>query len=207
MPIPSFIETRFPTEISFGSSGGPGFNTDVFTAASGSEQRTLLWSESRAEYNITTGIRDKVDMDKVVAMFFAVRGRGVGFRFKDWADYQIALQNIGIGNGVLTQFQLVKSYTFGAETYTRTIRKPVAGTVTGVTVNGVPKTLGTDFTVDTTTGILTFTVAPANTHVVFVGAAEFDVPVRFDIDKLPVSHEAWQIESLSSIPLVEIRPR
>lgn len=207
MTLPTFIEDRFPTEISFGSSGGPGFLTDVFTASSGSEQRTLLWSESRAEYNITYGIRDKVDMDAVIAFFLNVRGRGIGFRFKDWADYQIATQTIGTGDGVKTAFQLIKTYTTGSNTYTRTIRKPVSGTLTGVTVNGVAKVSPTDYTVDYTTGVLTFVTPPANTHVVAVAACEFDVPVRFDIDKLPVVHDAWQIESLSSIPLVEIRPK
>lgn len=205
MPLPSFIEERFPTEISYGSAGGPAFLTNVFESSSGFEQRTLLWSEARAKYNVATGIKDKVDMDEVLKFFFNVRGKSIGFRFKDWADFQITAQNIGTGDGATTQFNLVKTYVTGAYTYTRRIYKPVSGTITGVTVGGVAKTLGTDFTVNFTTGVFTFTSPPPGAAAIVVGAAEFDVPVRFDTDELPITHEAWLAESLSNIPLVELK--
>lgn len=205
MPLPSFIEERFPTEISYGSAGGPAFLTNVFESSSGFEQRTLLWSEARAKYNVATGIKDKVDMDEVLKFFFNVRGKSIGFRFKDWADFQITAQNIGTGDGSTTQFNLVKTYVTGAYTYTRRIYKPVSGTITGVTVGGVAKTLGADFTVNFTTGVFTFTSPPAGAAAIVVGAAEFDVPVRFDTDELPITHEAWLAESLSNIPLVELK--
>lgn len=207
MTLPSFIEVQFPTEISYGSSGGPAFSTSVFESASGFEQRTLLWSEARAKYNVATGIKDKVDMDEVLAFFFNVRGRSIGFRFKDWADYQIADQVIGTGNGVQTVFNIVKTYEVagGLYTYDRRIYKPVSATVTGVKVNNVTQTITTDYTIDYTTGKITFVSAPASGHAVKITAAEFDVPVRFDTDELPIVHEAWLAESLSSVPLVELK--
>lgn len=205
MPTPAFIEERLPTHISYGSSGGPGFLTSVFTAASGDEQRNRNWSKARAKYDISYGITDKADMDAVIAFFMNVGGRVTGFRFKDWADYQIENQLIGVGDGSTTAFQLIKTYTVGSYSYERPIKKPVDGTMTGVTVNSVAVVEDTDFTVDYTTGILTFNSAPPSSHDIEVASCEFDVPVRFDVDELPVVHEAWLAESLSSIPLVELR--
>lgn len=205
MTLPTFVEERMPTDITYGSSGGPVFSTSVFASASGAEQRNSLWAESRNKYDIAYGIRDKTDMDVVLNFFYNVRGRAIGFRFKDWADYHVISQTIGTGNGTQSAFQIIKTYTSGSYTYTRNIYKPVSGTLSGVTVNAVAMTEGVDFTVDYTTGIITFTTPPGSTHAVVVGAVEFDVPVRFDTDELPIVHEAFIQESLSSIPLVELR--
>jgi uncharacterized protein (TIGR02217 family) len=72
----------------------------------------------------------------VVAFFEARNGRLHGFRFKDWADHKSCLpsaapsptdQTIGTGDDTTTAFQLVKRYSSGAQSWTRTITKPVAG--------------------------------------------------------------------------------
>ena len=202
--IPTFIEERLPTEITYGSGGGPTFATSVFASASGFEQRNTLWEEARNKYDISYGIRDKADMDIVLAFFFNVRGRAVGFRFKDWADYALDEEQIGLGDSSTTVFQLTKTYTTGTQTYIRNIYKPVPGSLVSLTVNGVAQTESTDFTIDYTTGLITFTSAPASGHAIVV-TIEFDVPVRFDTDELPIVHEAFLTESLSSIPVVELR--
>ena len=60
------------------------------------------------------------------------------------------------------------------------------------------------WTVDTTTGVVTFTIAPGNGVVVRAGF-EFDVPVRFDADVLDVTLDIERLGSITSIPLLEIR--
>ena len=202
----SFIEQRFSDDISYGSKGGPKFKTEVFMASSGAEQRNQSWELSRAEYDVSHGIRDKEDMDEVRKLFYAVRGRAIGFRFKDWSDFEMITETIATGDGTKTEFQIVKAYTMaGADDYVRMIKKIVASTVAAVTVGGSAVTEGTDFAVDYDTGIITFTTAPANGAAIIVGLCEFDVPVRFDIDYLPVNLEAWQLETASGIKLVELR--
>jgi uncharacterized protein (TIGR02217 family) len=203
--LPTFIEQRFPEDISYGSGGGPSFATSVFQASSGGEQRNVLWAEARAKYNIASGIRDKTDADKILAFFMNVRGRAIGFRFKDWADYEILNQNIGTGNGVTTTYQLIKDYVVGPQKYTRVIRKPVAGSLLTLTVAAVALSEGVGYTVNNTTGIITFVVPPPVGAAIVIPAAQFDVPVRFDVDELPLVHEAFLQESMSSIPLVELR--
>jgi len=205
MPVTAFLETpRFPVDISEGARGGPEFSTEVFTAVSGAEQRNMLWSEARARYDVGFGIREKGDMETVLDFFYACRGRATGFRFKDWTDYQIVNETAQQHNGSTTVYQITKNYTVGGQSYARAIRKPISGTLSGVTANAVAVTAGVDFTVDYTTGLMTFGSAPATP--VVVGYCEFDVPVRFDTDNLEITAEAAELESIQSIPLVEIRP-
>jgi len=71
-----------------------------------------------------------------------------------------------------------------------------------VAIDGVEATSG--WSVDTTTGIVTFTSAPAAGATITVGF-EFDVPVRFDTDTLDITLDIERLGSITSIPLLEIR--
>ena len=206
----AFHEVRFPDNISRGARGGPERRTQIVELASGDEERNASWANSRRRYDVAYGIRRADDLAAVVAFFEARNGRLHGFRFKDWADFKSCLpsqapsatdQPIGTGNGSATLFQLTKRYTSGAQSWTRAITKPVAGTVT-IALNGTPQASG--WSVSTATGLLTFTSAPA-AGVAITAGFEFDVPVRFDTDALDVTLDLERLGSITSIPLVEIR--
>ena len=206
----AFHEVRFPDNISRGARGGPERRTQIVELASGDEERNASWASSRRRYDVAYGIRRADDLAVVVAFFEARNGRLHGFRYKDWADYKSGLpsqaitatdQQIGTGTGSLKTFQLAKRYVSGAQSWTRTIAKPVAGTVR-VALGMVEQMSG--WTVDTTTGVVTFTIAPGNGVVVRAGF-EFDVPVRFDTDVLDVTLDIERLGSITSIPLMEIR--
>ncbi len=206
MPIP-FVEERFPTEISYGSKGGPSFRTTVFESEAGFEQRNREWAKARCRYDASYGITDKDNMKAVLDFFYNMGGKATGFRWKDWMDYRLVEQNIGTGNGAQTEFQIIKTYVVGANTYTREIKKPVdnASSPFIVTVDGAPVLYGTDYTVDSTTGLMTFSTAPASGAILVT--CQFDVPVRFDTDEMLVTLEAFEQEVWDSIPIVEIRPQ
>jgi len=206
----AFHEVQFPTGISKGSSGGPRRMTDVVTLRSGFEQRNAIWQHSRRSYNAGLGLQDIRDLYEALEFFEARRGKLHGFRWKDWADYKskdpITATSatditIGVGDANETSFQLVKTYSDGAGSYTRPIKKPVAGTVK-VALNGVVQTSG--WTVDTTTGIITFSSAPGATVSVTAGF-EFDVPVRFDQDQIMVNVEQFNAGAVPDIDILEIR--
>ncbi len=206
----AFHELRFPDNISRGARGGPERRTQIVELASGAEERNASWANSRRRYDVAYGIRRADDLAAVVAFFEARNGRLHGFRFKDWADFKSCLpsqtpgptnQPIGTGNGSTTLFQLVKRYGSGAQSWTRAISKPVAGTVT-IALNGTPQASG--WSVSTTTGLVTFTTAPA-AGVAITAGFEFDVPIRFDTDALDVTLDLERLGSITSIPLVEIR--
>lgn len=210
----AFHEVRFPVEVAFGSTGGPERRTEIVTLGSGFEERNSPWADSRRRYNAGYGVRSLDDLHGVIAFFEARHGRLHGFRWKDRVDFKssapqatvaVTDQAIGTGDGVADTFQLVKSYASGGQTYTRTIRKPVAGTVL-VAVDGQVKTEGAQFTVDAAAGAVTFTGG----NIPGVGAAvtagfEFDVPVRFDADFLEINLAAFEAGDVPAIPIVEIR--
>jgi uncharacterized protein (TIGR02217 family) len=83
----------------------------------------------------------------------------------------------------------------------RRIGKPGAGTVR-VARGGVEAVSG--WTVDATTGVVSFDVAPTSGVLVTAGF-EFDVAVRFDTDRLDVTWDLDRLGSIASIPLVEVR--
>ncbi len=197
----AFHEIQFPPKIAYGASGGAEFNTSISTTFAGFEQRNINWQKSRGKWDISTGIKTKSDMDSVIAFFRARYGKAHGFRFKDWSDYQATGQVLGTGNGTQTAFQLVKNYISGAGSYAREIKKPVAGTVQ-IYLNAVLQTSG--FTINTTTGVVTFSTAPAS-GVVVSSDFEFDVPVRFDTDQISVRADGPGIFTWDSVPIVEIR--
>jgi uncharacterized protein (TIGR02217 family) len=205
----SFHEVQFPPSISYGSRGGPKFSTSIITVSNGAEQRNVNWSKARASYDASCGVKTQLELHDLITFFRARQGKAYGFRFKDWSDFKSVDPNtattdidqvIGTGTGALTTFQLKKNYISGPTTFVRDIKKPVSGTVK-ISVNNVSQPTG--WTVDTTTGIVTFTVAPGNGLLVKAGY-EFDVPVRFDTDELSISLDDYNIGS-TSVPIVEVR--
>jgi uncharacterized protein (TIGR02217 family) len=196
----SFDEIRLPLRISFGSSGGPAFSTEIVTAEGGFEKRNQNWAQARRRYDAATGLRSVADVNTLTQFFYARAGRARGFRLKDWSDFNASAQALGTGTGALTTFQLVKNYTSGSITHVRTITKPVTGTVT-IALNGVNQPTG--WSVNTTTGLITLSTAPGAGVAVTAGY-EFDVPVRFDTDQLTITADNFQLNSVQ-IPLVEIR--
>jgi len=208
----AFHEVQFPTGVSKGSSGGPRRVTDVVTLRSGFEQRNTIWSDSRRSYNAGLGLQNLRDLHAVLEFFEARRARLHGFRWKDWADYKStdpisAVANtdvtLGVGDTSTTDFQLIKTYSDSGGSYTRTIKKPVAGTVV-VALDGVAQTEGVDYTIDTTTGVVTMSSAPGGGVTVSAGF-EFDVPVRFDQDQILVNVEQFNAGAIPDIDILEIR--
>lgn len=198
----AFVEVAFPSDIAYGSSGGPEYSTDIVITHGGYEQRNINWAQARAKYNVAHGVKTQAQLDALIAFFRARKGRADGFRFKDWSDYKATAQAIGTGNGSNKIFQLVKTYVSGAVTETRTVTKPVTDTL-AVYVNSVLQA-GSAYSMDSTNGKITFVTAPVNAAVI-TADFEFDVPVRFDTDRLSATLDSYGVNSWSDIPLVEIR--
>ena len=208
----SFHEIRFPASLSFGSTGGPERRTDIVTLANGFEERNTPWAHSRRRYDAGLGMRSLSDVEALLAFFEARRGQLFGFRWKDWADFRSGPvldlpepsdQVIGVGDGVQTDFQLVKTYRSGAQTYERPISKPVLGSVK-VAVQGDAQIDGVDYNVETGAGLVRFFEAPEPDASVTAGF-EFDVPVRFDADSIQVSVESFKAGVIPDVPIVEVR--
>lgn len=207
-----FHEVRFPANLSFGSVGGPQRYTDVVTLANGYEERNTPWKHSRRSYDAGVGMRSLDDIETLIAFFEARQGQIFGFRWKDWSDYKSggALrepvyddQVIALGDDLTAQFQLTKTYRSGEYTYARPITKPVRGSVRiGLGEDEQQESIHYD--VNTETGVVTFR-HPPNEGVRITAGFEFDVPVRFDTDRIQTSVASFQAGDAPSVPVVEIR--
>lgn len=208
----AFHDIRFPTSLSFGSVGGPERKTEIVTLSSGFEERNTPWAHARRRYDAGMGLRSLDDLEQLVAFFEARAGQLHGFRWKDWADYKSCAasrlpafgdQRIAVGDGNTRSFQLIKAYVSGPARYERPVTKIVTGTVRAG-IGGDELFFGSDFAVDDTTGTITFTDPPEPGAEVTAGF-EFDVPVRFDTDRISVSVASFQAGEMPEIPVIEVR--
>ena len=208
----AFHDIRFPANLSFGATGGPERRTEIVTLANGYEERNTPWQHSRRRFDAGVGLRSLDDIAQLVAFFEAREGQLHGFRWKDWGDYKSCApskkpepldQKIFDGDEVTRVIQLTKRYVSGSHAYTRPITKPVASTVR-IAIGGDEVQEGVDFDVDVTTGLITFGTAPDIGADVTAGF-EFDVPVRFDTDRIETSVSSFQAGQAPSVPVVEVR--
>lgn len=184
--VGGFHEVQFPLKVSYGSSFGPGFSTHITKLSSAHEQRVGRQETPIHRANAAYAVKSHADLMEVKTFFNARKGALYAFRFRDWQDYTTADdgksaaafddQLIGLGTGSQTQWQLVKRYESGGFTTVYNVRKPTAGTIL-VGKNGAPMASG--WSVDPTTGIITFSVAPLLGDTLTWGG-EFDIPMRFD---------------------------
>lgn len=206
----AFDEVEFPLKAGFGASAATAFSTEIVVIDGGYERRNQAWSQARKKFDAKTGVRSNSDAMELAAFFQARRGRARGFRLKDWSDFSSAAdgvssplwsdQVIGVGDGVTTSFQLLKNYGGSGEVYQRLIRKPKDGSVT-IGVAGAQVAEG--WSVDATTGIVTF-VSPPDGGASVVAGYRFDVPVRFDTDQLSIVNKDGNL-FCADVPLIEIR--
>jgi len=196
----TFHDVRLPEEVEKGATGGPLFHTTVIDLANGSEQRNADWSEARHEWELSYGVQDKDDFAAVRSFFFARRGMAHTFRFKDWSDYDLVDETQGVGNDVNLQFQLIKTYeSSGPSPYYRRITRPITsgivwkvdGVVRGATHNGL--------------GVYTLSGAPPVNGALVTASGEFDMCVRFGVDKFSLQLDTDIAGSIGSLPVLEVR--
>ena len=220
-----FHESRFPLLISIGSSGGPGFSVPSIEVSTGKVAKVDRWASPRYVFDVSLGVKTRDTMAALLRFFIARGGPANGFRFFDHFDHTTATNGrdaptasdvlIGTGDGATTQFQLFKVYAEGSETRTRNITKPIHAETLGepvsttynvlVALGGTPTASG--WSVDTTTGIITFSSAPGVGVAITAGCA-FDVPVEFGpgaAEALSARAQDYDAMALDAVPLVEQR--
>jgi uncharacterized protein (TIGR02217 family) len=197
----AFDDVRFPLALGREAEVAPELSTAIVTSAGGAEKRNADWAEPRTRYDVGPGVRSEADIAALLAFFRARMGPARAFRLIDPFDNASGEevgagdQLLGIGDGIATNFPLVKHY--GA--VVRRITRPVAGSVR-VAVDGV-ETQG--FTLEAG-GVVALDVAPPPGAMVAAGY-RFDVPVRFAEDRLAVNRATFLAGAAPSVPLVEVR--
>lgn len=211
--LASFHDVLFPTAVSFGATGGPERRNEIVTLTSGREKRNARFAQSRRRYDAGTGLRSLADLYDIVDFFEARGGSLHAFRFRDPFDMKSCRsdqtvsaldQPLGSGDGSRRRFELVKRYGDGAGAYVRPIRKPVLASLV-VAVEGAASA-PENWSFDDATGEIVFAVGavPGMGQAVTAGFS-FDVPARFDIDRLEVGISAFKAGKIPSIPLIEVQ--
>jgi uncharacterized protein (TIGR02217 family) len=203
-----FDDVLYPLALGRDAGVSPEFSTSVAVTASGHERRNSLWSDARLRFDVGPGIRSEAELGVLIAFFRARRGAARGFRLPDPFDHSSngmtgapgpLDQLIGVGDGLVSTFQLAKSYGEGAEPQVRPITRPRAETVR-VSVGGIETG---DFALEPG-GRLVLPEAPTAGAEVRAGFL-FDVPVRFAEDRLDVTGAAFAAGEAPSVPLIEVR--
>ncbi|MEM6475413.1 MAG: DUF2460 domain-containing protein [Pseudomonadota bacterium] len=204
----AFDDLLYPFALARNTAVAPEFSTSVTVTASGHEQRNSMWSDARVNFDVGPGIRSEDELAELIAFFRSRRGAARGFRISDPFDHSsnrmtdtptMLDQLIGTGDGLTTDFQLVKSYGTNTDPQVRPITRPRPDTVL-VSVNSVQSS---DWTLGEL-GQLRFNAAPPSGTEIRAGFL-FDVPVRFAEDRIDVSGVNFAAGEAPSIPLIELR--
>lgn len=163
----AFLEERLSVAVKYGASYGDDYAVDIVRSANGNEYRRLLHPFPIREFQFAFDAKATTLYQNIANTYHRAFGRYAAFRVKCLDDYttnnQISaptaldqtLATLSLG----ATYQLQKIYGAGGTPLSigrpyRTIFKPVAGT-TLVAISNVPIRTA-DWSVDTTTGIVTF---------------------------------------------------
>lgn len=194
----SFLDARLLECVAYGFEGRKTYMTRIRPLRSGMETRNAERSGARWTFSALYQNINPTNYGLVVAAFDAARGSEDSFRFHNELDYAVTGQALGVAPSSTTAVQLVKtSSPFAGVTRSKTITKPVAGSLT-LYQNGVAKA----GTFSTTTGLFTPSTSwtPGAT---LTADFEYDVPVRFMADELPASYDNWRAINVP-IDLIEV---
>lgn len=147
--LPSLKGLSYPVEKT------PVWSTKVQRHVSGKETRLGLWSyplwQWSLSYDVLRSDNVNLELQQLVGFFNARQGAFDSWLFNDPDDNTATSQAFGLGDGSNKVFQLARTYGGFTE--------PVGAvnTISSVTINGTPTAA---YTVNTSTGVVTFTTAP-----------------------------------------------
>lgn len=208
------IEERLSVAVRYGARYSDEYQVEIIKApTSGKEYRRLLSPFPLRRFSFAYDIRATTLYDTLANLYHKVFQTYGWFRVKCLDDYTTNKGTLAptkddetllyVSTGV---YQLIKAYgelgsvIAGVGRPYRIIKKPVAGT-TIIAKNGTLVSSGV--TVDTTTGLVTISPAPAYPADIITGGCEFDIPARFD-SVLEVTHDRVDYRDVAALTLVEV---
>lgn len=214
---PDGLERSFDGETWKGSRT-PVWKTLIQEAASGDEARATTNTMPRYRFRLKYdesegGFLSEEEMQVFVGLFNQCRGATYGLTLVAPNDCLATNQQIGTGNGVTSEFQLVRTWggvqaTVGSITYTSMaygwsddgFRCAYMG---GIAVNGV--SVSSDYwSLDADTGIVTFASGHYPTGIV-TATFHYAWRVRFVEDEYEFEDFLYQLHTLQSVDFITIR--
>lgn len=180
----------------------PRWNTKVQSSVGGKEVRARFFAAPiwrwQLSYEVLRQASAFQELQTLVGFFNQRQGRFDSFLYSDPTDNSVTAEQFGTGNGSQVTFQLVRNYGGFVESV---VNVNVFATLY---VNGVAKTYGPDYTVDNSTGLVTFAVAPAS-GAVLTWTGTYYWRVRFDQDTADFQNFLNQLWTLKQLVLVSVK--
>lgn len=185
--FPTLAGLTFPVEKT------PIWSTKIQPSVSGKETRLAFWSypiwQYSIDYDLLRSDNVNAELQSLLGFFNARFGSFDSWWFNDPDDNTAVAQRFGTGDGTTTAFQLSRS--FGG--FTEPVR--AINTMGTVTVAGTPTSA---FTVNASTGVLTYTSAPASSAAL-LWSGTFYWQCRFMDDQMTTTkfmRDFWETKSL-----------
>lgn len=216
----SFVDEFLPAHVpGMPCYSAPRFKTSIQVNAGGRERRNQEWQHPLHRYTLPEAIARKWPVIQELGHHWRImRGPLHSFPWRDPLDFascalvrpnqvptvSMADQEVGEGDGFTDTFQLVKTYTYGAETYDRPIHLPRLDTVL-VAVDG-DLVDPANYSISRPGGVILFDDPPAAGLAITAGFL-FDVEVRFEGDDTfeGILRSTRQAGS-ADLTLIEVRP-
>ncbi len=177
----------------------PVMSTNIQTSTSGKEKRAMYYTYPRWKFNLTYElIRDDGtatgDLQEIVGFFLNHYGAFDDWLYKDQDEFSVTLQQFGTGDGVTTDFQLLKSFGQFLE--------PVKGIVSTPTilVASVPIT---SFTYSTS-GLISFSTPPTSAAAL-VWSGNFYYRCRFVQDMYDFEEFVSKLWTLKTLDFISVK--
>jgi len=133
------------------------------------------------------------EFNSLTSLFFVVEGNVHTFNLVDPNDNLIENEIVAVADGVQTEFSIFKTYSLQSRSFKRLIQQ-VSLTDLNITPAGYAIS---------STGKITYAVAPTNGTNIEVVLANFLVPVHFLEDRMQSTYEGFRINSANGITLQE----
>jgi uncharacterized protein (TIGR02217 family) len=176
----SHFETLLDIGYDYGAEGGQAWDSTVIVYPNFRSVRNQNLSRPIGAWQLGDRVVSATDYQYLQSFLHATRGQVHSFNYKDWNDYcAIDEQLANVGDGTL---QITKTYGLLINGWVRSIKKLKPDDVV-LKVDDVEQVEDTDYTLDDTSGLITWNAAP-DTGAIVTWSGEFYVPVRFDRDVL-----------------------
>ncbi len=181
--------------IKWGSTKTPIWSTKVQKTASGRELRAAYYSYPVWKFSLSYEVlraNALAELQTMVGFFNARQGSFDSFLYEDPEDSAVVNQGFGAVIAGQTKYQLVRAIGGNTEPITAPKGTPA------ISVGGVTKTAGTDYTVNNSTGVVTFlTPITAGQQLTWTGGFYFRVRFLQDsVDFERFLHQLWSLKKI-----------
>jgi uncharacterized protein (TIGR02217 family) len=177
----AFLEEQLDPMITLGALTRKRWNRTLTDTIGGAFKQKFNWSTRLKWMSLEYRPRPLSEYETLADLFDVVLGNQyVGFRAKDWGDYQLTQTNSALSLILGSDWQINRIHKTATAQYLHPIKKPISGTIVIFRTRSSAVSVASA-SIDYTTGIATI-----SGHVsgdTYTATGEFDIPLTFDSDE------------------------